>query len=146
MTDKSDTCERESDRSNSHEMLPTILPSSSAPELLISEGCYIRELSNSAADPELSIAQARVPMGVCTRWHRLVGTTERYLILSGSGMVEVGSLPQQQVVAGDVVLIPAGCRQRIRNTGEEDLVFLALCTPRFQTQAYEDLDSEAVQP
>jgi oxalate decarboxylase/phosphoglucose isomerase-like protein (cupin superfamily) len=56
------------------------------------------------------------------------------------GLVEVGDLPPQQVTAGDVVLIPPECRQRIANTGAADLVFLAICSPRFQQQAYEDID------
>ena len=104
------------------------------------EGCYINELSNSGADPDASIARARVLPGVTTRWHRLVGIAERYVVLSGAGTVEVGELPAREVAAGDVVLIPPGCRQRITNDGDEDLIFLAICTPRFRPQAYEDID------
>lgn len=110
------------------------------------EGCYINELSNSDADPEASIASARVRPGVTTRWHRLAGIAERYVILSGTGRVEVGDLPAQQVTAGDVVLIPPGCRQRIANTGDDDLVFLAVCTPRFRQEAYEDIDPSPMPP
>jgi hypothetical protein len=47
-------------------------------EFYTAEGCYINELSNIDADPEASIARARVRPGVTTRWHRVVGTTERY--------------------------------------------------------------------
>jgi mannose-6-phosphate isomerase-like protein (cupin superfamily) len=106
------------------------------------ERCFINELSNSDADPEVSIARARVPAGVGTRWHRLKGIAERYVLLSGSGRVEVGSLPARAVGPGDVVLIPPGCRQRITNLGAEDLIFLAICTPRFRPEAYEDIDPE----
>ena len=49
------------------------------------EGCFITELSNIPEDADASIARARVTPGVTTRWHRLSGTTERYVILSGSG-------------------------------------------------------------
>lgn len=104
------------------------------------EGCYITEVSNSDADPGLSIARARVPPGVTTRWHRLHETAERYVIISGSGRMEVGQLAPREVRAGDVVLIPATVRQRIANTGADDLIFLALCTPRFRTANYEDVD------
>jgi len=45
------------------------------------------------------------------------------------------------VEPGDVVLIPPEFRQRIRNVGQSDLVFLAICTPRFVQNAYEDLES-----
>ena len=113
-----------------------------AVEFYTDERCYIRELANIEADPEASIAQARVRPGVTTRWHRLAGITERYILLSGSARVEVGDLPAQQVGPGDVVLIPPGCRQRIACLGEEDLVFLAICTPRFRNEAYEDIDPE----
>lgn len=112
-------------------------------EFYTSEKCYINELSNAPNDPEVSIAQARVAPGVVTRWHRLTGTTERYVILEGKGRVEVGGLPPQDVGAGDVVLIPPSCPQRIRNLGPGDLIFLAICTPRFSQDAYEDIDDES---
>jgi len=109
-------------------------------EFFTSEGCYINELSTSDADANVSIARARVPAGRATRWHRLRGTAERYVILAGAGKVEVGSLPAQDVAPGDVVLIPPGSRQRIASLGDQDLVFLAICTPRFRPDVYEDID------
>ena len=109
-------------------------------EYFTDEGCYILELSNSADDPELSIARARVAPGVTTRLHRLDGVVERYVILNGRGRMEVGDLlPPQDVYPGDVVLIPAYCPQRITNTGNTDLIFLALCTPRFDMIVYQDI-------
>jgi mannose-6-phosphate isomerase-like protein (cupin superfamily) len=109
-------------------------------EVYTTEGCFINELSNTPDDPAASIARARVAPGVTTRWHRVNGTAERYVILEGKGRVEVGSLPPQHVGPGDVVLIPPSCRQRIANTGEGDLIFLAICTPRFVPQAYQDIE------
>jgi mannose-6-phosphate isomerase-like protein (cupin superfamily) len=109
-------------------------------EFYTSEGCYITELSNTPEEPDLSIARARVKPSVTTRWHRLRGTTERYYIIEGKGMMEVGDRPPQEVKAGDVVIIPPLCRQRITNTGSEDLIFLAICTPRFLNESYECLD------
>ncbi|MGD8234852.1 MAG: cupin domain-containing protein [Chromatiales bacterium] len=106
-------------------------------ETLIREGCYISELSNSDADPGLSIAQARVPPGTTTEWHYLSGTDERYLILEGEGIVEIEGLQPTMVRHGDVVLIPAGSRQRIKNSSSRtDLLFLALCTPAFRHENY----------
>lgn len=107
-------------------------------EFYISEGCFITELCNSDEDPDVSIASARVKPGVTTNWHRLKDTTERYVILEGSGLVEVGELPGQKVNAGDMVFIPPMCRQRITNTGREDLIFLAICSPRFTESCYEE--------
>ncbi|MCK4674829.1 MAG: cupin domain-containing protein [Gammaproteobacteria bacterium] len=109
-------------------------------EYYTSERCYITELSNSDNDPDVSIARARVEPGITACWHRLKGTIERYYILSGTGLVEVGSLPPQQVNAGDTVLIPPMCRQRISNTGSEDLIFLAICSPRFTDEVYQDME------
>ena len=114
----------------------------SAAELYTPERCFIIELSNTSEDPDVSIARARVAPGVSTRWHRVIDTAERYVILEGQGRVEIGDLAPQEVTAGDVVLIPPSCRQRIANVGSADLVFLAICSPRFRSEAYEDLDSD----
>lgn len=109
------------------------------------ERCYINELTNTPDDPGVSIARARVAPGVTTRWHRLRDTTERYVITEGQGRVEVGGLPATEVGVGDVVRIPPDCPQRIANTGATDLVFLAVCTPRFLPEAYEDIEDELAQ-
>lgn len=110
-------------------------------EYPIAERCRVLEVWNRPDDPALSAARARVAPGVTTRLHRLVGTIERYLILAGHGWVEVGDLASEYVGPGDLIYIPAGCPQRIANLGDTDLLFLALCTPRFTHAAYEDLDS-----
>ena len=120
-------------------MQPEILKHRPEAEYFMDEQCHITELSNRANDEGLSIAKARVEPGVTTRWHRLKDTAERYLVLEGRGLVEVGDLPPQTVGPYDAVVIPAGCRQRITNPGNSDLVFLALCTPRFRAGNYEEL-------
>lgn len=121
-------------------MKTQIRPYDTTAEYYFREGCYINELSNTPDDTAVSIAQARVAPGCITRWHRLRDTVERYVIVSGTGRVEVGDLPPQEVGAGAVVVIPPLCRQRIANTGSEDLVFLAICSPRFRPEIYEDLE------
>jgi len=113
---------------------------STATEYFFAEGCFITEWWNTPADADLSVARARVTPGVTTRWHRLRGVTERYLILEGQGQVEVGELPAEDVGPGAVVLIPPGTRQRITNTGDADLILLAVCTPRFTLAGYEDVE------
>jgi mannose-6-phosphate isomerase-like protein (cupin superfamily) len=114
----------------------------SAAEFYTHERCYITELSNTPDDPEVSIARARVLPGVTTRWHRLIETAERYVIIDGCGRVEVGDSAPQEVSSGNVVLIPPSCRQRITNVSDRDLNFLAICTPRFRPEAYEDIDDD----
>ena len=109
-------------------------------EFYTEERCFITELSNSPDDPQVSIARARLETGVTTRWHRLRYTTERYYIIEGRGQVEIGDHPPHEVAPGDVVLIPPMCPQRIANIGCEELVFLAICSPPFSTDVYEDIE------
>ncbi|MEZ5572214.1 MAG: cupin domain-containing protein [Halioglobus sp.] len=111
-----------------------------AQEYYFIEGCFITELSNSADDPTVSIARARLAPGKTTRWHYLRDISERYVVLQGAGLVEVDHLTAQSVNEGDVVIIPPQARQRITNTGTADLVFLAICSPRFTPAAYVDID------
>ena len=120
---------------------PQISTLEGAVEVYTPERCYITELANTPADPAASIALARVVAGITTRWHRLVDTTERYVIIEGRGRVEVGDLAPREVVAGDVVIIPPLCPQRITNVGKQDLTFLAICTPRFEQRNYEELEN-----
>lgn len=122
-------------------MKPQIRTLEGGVEVHTPERCYITELANTPDDPAASIALARVVPGITTRWHRLVGTIERYVIIEGRGRVEVGELVPHEVVAGDVVIIPPLCRQRITNIGKQDLTFLAICTPRFEQRNYEDVEN-----
>lgn len=110
-------------------------------EYFFEEGCHIIEHWNHDEDAAVSIARARVAPGETTRWHRLHGIAERYLVLQGEGRVEVGELAPQAVGPGAVVFIPPDMRQRIACVGNEELVFLAICTPRFLPEAYEDLEA-----
>ena len=45
----------------------------------------------------------------------------------------------QSVDEGDVVCIAPGAAQQITNTSNVDLIFLALCTPRFEVDNYLEL-------
>ncbi len=105
------------------------------------ELCEILEIWNRCDDAAVSIARATVAPGVTTRRHRLHDIVERYLIIRGQGRVEIGELAPRTVSAGDLVFIPRACPQRIANTGNADLVFLAICTPRFSAALYEDIDT-----
>lgn len=111
-----------------------------AVEFATDERCFIVEVANDTGDPQLSIARARVEPGVTTAWHRLDGIDERYLIVSGHGQVEVGDLQPALVGPGDVVRIPAGVAQRITNSGDQQLIFYAMCTPRFDASSYISLE------
>lgn len=123
-------------------MQPAIVTPDPAAALPTGERCDVLESSNVPDDPDCSIARASVAPGVTTRWHRLEGTAERYVILEGRGRMEIGDLAPREVGPGDVVRIPARCRQRIASIGEGALVFLAICTPRFQPACYVDMEAE----
>jgi mannose-6-phosphate isomerase-like protein (cupin superfamily) len=123
-------------------MQPQILKANEADEYYFDEDCFILELSNSPADPGVSIARARVKAGVTTKLHRLKGVVERYVILTGIAKVEVAEGEPQQVSEGNVVIIPSMSSQRITNIGTEDLVFLAICTPRFTEKVYENMEAQ----
>ena len=120
-------------------MLTRILKHAPNLEYFFREGCFITELSNSDHDPAASLARARVEPGRTTAWHALRDTVERYVILEGMGLAEIGDLSPQSVSPGDVVVIPEGCRQRITCTSDCDLIFLVVCTPRFESSNYIDL-------
>lgn len=87
-------------------------------------------------------ARARVTPGVTTQFHPLRGTDERYVILEGEGLVQVGDASPAQVRPLDVVAVIAGTPQRITNVGKADLVFLCVCTPRFRKETYLNLEGD----
>jgi len=105
------------------------------------ERCFIREIVNTPGIEDFSLAETRVEAGVTTQLHKL-GVNEWYVILCGEGQMEVGGKPPLTVVPGDVVTIPAGTSQRIRNCGNVDLLFQCVCLPRFTPDCYVSLESD----
>ena len=109
-------------------------------ERLTDEGCFILQSWGLPADGSLSLARARVEVGQRTRWHRLHGVREIYLITEGSGLVELGGEAPRRVGVGDLVHIPPELPQRIAQEGRDDLVFYCICTPAFTQACYEDME------
>lgn len=103
------------------------------------ERCFITELINNVDTPEVSIARARVEAGVTTERHSL-SVYEWYVIEAGCGRMTVGDGAAEKVTAGDVIAVPKGIAQRICNDGEEDLIFLCICAPRFSQECYTSLE------
>jgi len=110
-----------------------------AREVWTSERCYITELLNSDSQPEVSIARTRVEPGVTTQLHQL-SVFEWYIIESGQGLMRVGDETPFAVGPGDTVTIPKHAPQQITNSGQEDLYFLCVCTPRFSQESYTSLE------
>lgn len=84
-----------------------------------------------AAGLGCSIAHAIIPVGELTLPHLLKESTELYYILGGSGEMHIEH-ESEPVHAGQIVLIPPGAQQYIRNTGTGDLVFLCIVAPKWQ--------------
>lgn len=118
-------------------MIKKIIRSAGLNEFFTNEKCHITELLNTEEVNNLSIAKARVEPGVTTTLHKLRNTAEVYYILSGKGAMEVDGEKMGVVATNDMVCIPENSTQRITNTGESDLVFLCICTPRFTPENYE---------
>ena len=77
-----------------------------------------------------SIAHAIVLRGEKSLPHRLKISSEVYYILSGSGKMHIGD-ESESVCSGQAVYIPPGDIQYIENTGDLDLVFLAIVSPEW---------------
>ena len=105
-------------------------------EIYTEEKCHILEVLNTSDFTDYSLAQARVEAGVTTEWHWLKNTDELYYILSGNGKMEIGEDFERAVKPGDAIFIPKMKKQRITNTGTEDLIFLCICTPRWEEENY----------
>ena len=113
----------------------------SSPEFWTDERCFITECLNSEEVPEFSLAVARVKPSVTTQLHSLRDTKEIYIIRKGTGLVLVGK-KEVKVSIGDSIIIPANTPQRITNLSDnEDLEFYCHCSPRFVTEAYENLET-----
>lgn len=130
---------RSDHRTGDADMQAAIIRPDPATAFSTAERCRILEVLNHTGDPAVSVAEARVAPGVTTQLHRLHGVVERYLMVSGRGLVNVSGLPPTEVGPGDMVVIPAGVPQQIGNLGEDELVFYCICTPRFTQACYETL-------
>jgi mannose-6-phosphate isomerase-like protein (cupin superfamily) len=126
-------------KTNAMKMKPKIIKANSLSENVTYERCSVAENYHS---DEVSVARATVKAGVTTVAHHLTEVEEIYLITNGQGIVTIGGLPPTKVGEGDVVVIPAGGSQKITNTGNKDLVFTCICTPRFTPGCYVDEESQ----
>ena len=120
---------------------PAIYKQNLAKEFLTPERCFILENYNLDLDPGVSIARARIRPYVTTARHVVKSTVERYLVVEGTGWVEIEGLPPTEVSPGDIVVIPPDTPQRISNTNR-DLIFYCICTPRFQSANYQALETD----
>jgi mannose-6-phosphate isomerase-like protein (cupin superfamily) len=101
------------------------------------DGASIRELAGPAwtAARNQSLAEATVQPGGATAEHYHPKTEELYYFTAGKGRMRLGEL-EDDVSAGDCVVIPPGTIHKLWNPGPEQLVLLCCCAP-----AYSDDDT-----
>jgi mannose-6-phosphate isomerase-like protein (cupin superfamily) len=98
------------------------------------DGSSIRVLVDGAAggSANQSLAEAELSPGQETQRHYHARTEEFYVLLAGSGEMEIDG-ERKQVAPGDAVLIPAGARHQIR-AGENGVRFLCCCAPPYSDE------------
>jgi mannose-6-phosphate isomerase-like protein (cupin superfamily) len=121
-----------------------ILDVADSPRKKVIDGSLLCELLHPDKVPgaqrlRCSVAHAIVPPGVATLPHLLKNSTELYYILEGTGEMHIGTR-SEPVHAGQIILIPRGRSQYIKNTGSGDLVFLCIVTPKWQAADEELVD------
>jgi mannose-6-phosphate isomerase-like protein (cupin superfamily) len=83
---------------------------------------------NDAVTLPYSLAYATLAKSKASVPHVLQTSVEVYFILEGTAKAYIGT-EVTRVQKGDLVLIPAGVKQYIENTGESSLHFLCIVSP-----------------
>jgi mannose-6-phosphate isomerase-like protein (cupin superfamily) len=96
------------------------------------DGSRIRVLLDAelAGARNQSLAEATLAPGQTTERHYHAETEEIYLVLTGTGEMEV-ERERRQVRPGEAVLIPPGAWHQIR-AGDAELRFLCCCAPPYR--------------
>ena len=91
------------------------------------DGSTIRELHHTAVQ---SLAEATLEPDQATErhYHRL--TEEIYVVVKGSGDMEVDG-EHRRIAVGDAVLIPPGAWHTLHNNGTSEIRFLCCCAPPY---------------
>jgi mannose-6-phosphate isomerase-like protein (cupin superfamily) len=80
-----------------------------------------------------SLAEATLARGAGTRRHYHARTEEIYVVLSGSGLMEVDG-EERSVGPGDAILIPPRAWHQIRADTAGELRFLCCCAPQYSDE------------
>ena len=85
-----------------------------------------------------SLVHAVVKLGEITFLHRLK-SSEVYYILQGKGLISINN-ETKEVEGGQAIYIPPNSTQRIKNIGDENLVFLCIVDPAWRKENEEILE------
>ena len=91
------------------------------------DGSTIRELHHTSLQ---SLAEATLEPDEATTRHYHRASEEIYVVLKGSGSLEVDG-ETRTVRPGDAVLIPPGAWHTLENTGTSELRILCACAPPY---------------
>lgn len=94
---------------------------------------------NEAVNINYSLAHATIRVGEASEPHILTHSSELYYILEGQGRAYVDGIITN-LKKDELLLIPAGAKQHIVNTGDSDLQFLCVVSPPWQAEEEEILD------
>ena len=95
------------------------------------DGSTIRVLLDAThGTANQSLAEAWLEPGQATQRHYHAATEELYVLLDGSGEMEVDG-ERRAVGPGDAILIPPGARHQIRADEAAPLRFLCCCAPAY---------------
>jgi mannose-6-phosphate isomerase-like protein (cupin superfamily) len=99
---------------------------------ITADGSLIRELMhpNFSDARNQSLAEATLSPGSATTEHYHPRAEEIYYILRGAARLRIEGA-SRDLRPGDAVLIAAGQRHKIWNTGTEELIFLCCCSPAY---------------
>ena len=105
-------------------------------EIVAGDNTRLRELLNPLhGDPieaRYSLAVARIGPGLSSSPHALL-TTEVYYMMQGTGVMVIDG-EEREVCAGDAIYIPPRAVQYLKNTGEEEIVFVCIVDPAWRKE------------
>ncbi len=111
-------------------------------EIIAGDNSILKEIFNPLKDDidvGYSLALARVKLGEITCKHKLKTSSEVYVILRGKGIMHIDD-ETAEVREGHIIYIPPNSVQRIKNAGNEDLVFLCIVYPPWRKEDEEILE------
>jgi mannose-6-phosphate isomerase-like protein (cupin superfamily) len=113
--------------------LPGIIKLGDCEQFTTKDGSRIREIMapRNSIIKKQSLAEAVVSIGGETEEHYHATSEEIYFIMRGMGEMTVAE-KEFRVEPGDAVALPPGTRHKIKNVGNEDLMFLCICVPSYE--------------
>jgi len=110
-------------------------------EIIAADNSILKELLNPEKEPlkiSYSLAYARV-LPKKTTLNHILKSSEVYYFIKGKGELHVND-EKEVVREGQAVYIPPAAVQKLKNTGDEDLIFLCIVDPAWNADDEEMVD------